>query len=96
MTKQLERLNIKPEYSLVPIPKSGHRSINKIVRYQNKICYCVYLYQNIYKTRTFKKLTGALCCKFVRILKYLKNTKQIWMMYQNMSNFIYFNNITNI
>ena len=70
MTKQLERLNIKPEYSLVPMPKSGHRSINKIVRYQNKICYCVYLYQNIYKTRTFKKLTDAICCKFIRILKY--------------------------
>ena len=70
MTKQLERLNIKSGYSLIPMPKSGHRSISKIVRYKNKICYCVYLYLNIYKTRTFKKLTDALCFKFIRTLKY--------------------------
>lgn len=55
---------------LQPIPASGHRYINKIVRYNNKISYSVYLYKDKYKTRTFKNLTDALCLKFIRILKY--------------------------
>ena len=63
----LKRLNIKPEYSLYPIPKSGHRGINKLVR--NKISYSVYLHQDKYRTRTFKNLTDALCYKFIVILK---------------------------
>jgi hypothetical protein len=71
MTKQLKRLNIKPEYSLVPIPKSGHRFIN--IPPRKKITYMVYLHQDIYKTRTFKKLTDALCHKYIRILKYKAN-----------------------
>lgn len=66
--KQLKRLNIKPDYSLYPMPKSGHRSINKLVR--NKISYCVYIHKDKYKTRTFKTLADALCHKYIRILKY--------------------------
>jgi hypothetical protein len=68
MTKQLTRLNIKPEYSLVPIPKSGHRGISEV--YRKKTSYMVFLYRDEYKQKTFKKLTDALCCKFIRILKY--------------------------
>ena len=55
---------------LHPLPKSGHRYINKLIRKNNKISYSVYLYQDKYKTKTFKNLTDALCHKFIRILKY--------------------------
>lgn len=68
MTKQLKRLNIKPAYSLYPIPKSGHRYIN--IPPREKISYTVYLHQDKYRTKTFKKLTDALCYKYIRILKY--------------------------
>jgi len=67
MTKQLKRLNIKPEYSLYPMPKSGHRYINIIRR--KRISYMVTLYQKKYRTRTFKELKLALCYKFIIILK---------------------------
>jgi len=67
MTKQLKRLNIKPEYSLYPIPNSGHRYVN--IPPRKKISYMVYLYQTKYKTRTFKELKLALCYKFIIILK---------------------------
>ena len=67
MTKQLVRLNIKPEYSAYPIPKSGHRYIN--IPPRKKISYMVYLHQKKYNTRTFKELKLALCYKFIIILK---------------------------
>jgi hypothetical protein len=67
MTKQLIRLNIKPEYSLYPMPKSGHRYIN--IPPRKKISYTVNLYQRKYRTRTFKELKIALCYKFIIILK---------------------------
>jgi len=71
MTKQLNRINIKPEYSVIPFPKSGHRYIN--IPPRKKISYMVYLHQKHYKTRTFKKLSDALCHKYIRILKYKAN-----------------------
>ncbi len=67
MTKQLIRLNIKPEYSLYPMPKSGHRYVN--IPPRKKISYTVNLYQRKYNTRTFKELKIALCYKFIIILK---------------------------
>ncbi len=67
MTKQLKRLNIKPEYSLYPMPKSGHRYIN--IPPRKRISYTVTLYQKKYRTRTFKELKLALCYKFIIILK---------------------------
>ena len=71
MTKQLKRLNIKPEYSLVPLPKSGHRGIGHV--YRKKTIYAVFLYQKHYKSKTFRTLTDALCHKYIRILKYKAN-----------------------
>ena len=67
MTKQLLRLNIKPEYSLYPMPKSGHRYVN--IPPRKKISYTVNLYQRKYRTRTFRELKIALCYKFIIILK---------------------------
>ena len=67
MTKQLIRLNIKPEYSLYPMPKSGHRYVN--IPPRKKISYTVNLYQRKYRTRTFRELKIALCYKFIIILK---------------------------
>ena len=71
MTKQLKRLNIKPEYSLVPLPKSGHRGIGHV--YRKKTIYAVFLYQKHYKSKTFRTLTDALCHKYIRILKFKAN-----------------------
>ena len=71
MTKQLKRLNIKPEYSLVPLPKSGHRGIGHV--YRRKTIYAVFLHQKHYKSKTFRTLTDALCHKYIRILKYKAN-----------------------
>mgnify|MGYP003114944443 CR=1 FL=1 len=68
MTKQLNRLNIKPTYSLVPLPKSGHRYIN--IPPRKKTSYMVYLHKDKYNSRTFKNLNDALCYKFIVILKY--------------------------
>jgi hypothetical protein len=69
--KQLKRLNIKRSPALLhAIPKSGHRYINKLVRYKNKARFTLYLHKDKYKTRTFKTLTDALCLKFITILKY--------------------------
>jgi len=67
MTKQLKRLNIKPEYSLYPMPKSGHRYVN--IPPRKRISYTVTLYCKKYRTRTFKELKLALCYKFIIILK---------------------------
>jgi len=71
MTKQLKRLNIKPVFSLYPIPKSGHRGISHV--YRKKTSYMVFLHQKHYKSKTFKTLTDALCHKYIKILKYKAN-----------------------
>jgi len=60
MTKQLKRLNIKPEYSLYPIPKSGHRFIN--IPPRKKISYMVYIHQDRYKNIRLISAYNLLLC----------------------------------
>ncbi len=69
MTKQLERLNIKPRYNPRPIASSGHYYINTLKR--KKISY----YVRIKKTasRTFSDKKMALCYKFIMLLKIKSN-----------------------
>jgi hypothetical protein len=66
--KQLKRLNIKPEYSLYPPPKSGHRGIYNRARKNNHPSYNVVMYQAKYGTRSFRNKTDSLCYKFIIIL----------------------------
>jgi len=69
MTKQLERLNINPEYSTRPIASSGHRYVNIIKR--KNISYYVCLKKT--HSRTFKEKKLALCYKFIMLLKIKSN-----------------------
>ena len=71
MTKQLERLNIKPPYSTRPIALSGHRHINIPPRKYKT--YTVLFCKHKYKSKTFKELKHALCYKFILILKVKAN-----------------------
>jgi hypothetical protein len=66
--KQLKRLNIKPDYSLYPMPKSGHRGIS--ILYRKKPLYSLFIHPKHYKAKAYKRLTDALCHKYIRILKY--------------------------
>lgn len=67
MTKQLNRLNIKPPYSTRPLPTSGHRHINIPPRKYKS--YTVLIHKEKYRSKTFKELKHALCYKFILILK---------------------------
>ena len=66
--KQLKRLNIKPEYSLYPPPKSGHRGIYIRPRKNNKTGFQVIMYQGKYGTKNFRNKIDSLCYKFIIIL----------------------------
>ena len=66
MTKQLERLNIKPPYSTRPMASSGHRHISRRVPSGS---YTVLIYKEKYRIKTFKELKHALTYKFICILK---------------------------
>ena len=67
MTKQLERLNIKPPYSTRPLPSSGHRHIS--LSRATERSYTVLMYKNKYGSKTLPLLKHALCYKFILILK---------------------------
>ncbi len=69
----LERLNIKPEYSLYPEPKSGHRGIYCRPRKNNQVSYNVVMYQAKYGSKSFRNKTDALCYKFIIILIHKSN-----------------------
>jgi len=70
MTKQLERLNIKPPYDTRPIANTGHRHICKM---KNRNSFGVKY--DKYKGRSFKNLKDALCYKFILLLKIKSNIK---------------------
>ena len=68
MTKQLQRLNIKPPYSTRPIANTGHRHICKMT---DRKSYGVKLPRK--KGKSFKTLKKALCYKFILLLKNKSN-----------------------
>lgn len=66
MTKQLERLNIKPRYNTMPIPATGHRYLT-FRRTKKKTYFIVTVKQT--GARQFKCKKLALCYKFIMLLK---------------------------
>ena len=70
MTKQLQRLNIKPPYSTRPIANTGHRHICKM-----KNCNSYGVKYDKQKGKSFGNLTDALCYKFIILLKIKSNIK---------------------